>query len=207
MDASEFILVTKDTPWSGSGVVASTIWKCGYCNREVGSNVGWKLTNGRVAQGEMFIRLCSVCNAPTLFLYGDQKYSPGPLPGRPVEHVPQEVDSLFWEARAACAAGAYTASVLTCRKILMHVAVEQGAAENKSFLHYVEHLVEKGFVPPGSKRWLDYIRKRSNDANHDILLMSTEDATVLVTFTELLLRFVYELPNSVPEVPEVMAPE
>jgi hypothetical protein len=146
----------------------------------------------------MHIRLCSYCNGPTLFLQGDQEYSPGPLPGNPVEHLPGEIESLFAEARTASAAGAYTAAVLTCRKILMHIAVDKGADKNKNFLEYVTYLISKGYAPPNSQDWVDYIRTRSNEANHEITLMTTEDATALVTFIEMLLRLIFELPKSVP---------
>src|SRR5216683_2014532 len=196
MDASKFISVTKDRQWSNQGSVPAKQWKCGYCNREVGSSVGWQVSN---AQGHlMYIRLCSFCNGPTLFLQGDQEYSPGPLPGNPVAHLPAEIESLFAEARTATAAGAYTAAVLTCRKILMHIAVEKGADKNKSFLDYVHYLISKGYAPPESQGWVDYIRSRSNEANHEIILMTTEDANALVTLVEMLLRFVFELPKSVP---------
>jgi hypothetical protein len=33
---------------------------------------------------------------------------------------------------------AFTSAVLTCRKLLMHLAVEKGAQPGKSFLEYVE---------------------------------------------------------------------
>lgn len=143
MDASKFISVTKDRDWVGQAAVPSKQWKCGYCNREVGSSRGWQVSN---PQGHvMYIRLCSYCNGPTLFLQGDAEYSPGPLPGHPVEHLPPEIESLFAEARTATSAGAYTAAVLTCRKILMHIAVEKGADTNKNFLEYVTYLIDKGY--------------------------------------------------------------
>lgn len=204
MDASKFLYLTKDRAWTNQGTVPAKQWKCGYCNREVGSSVGWQVSDG---QGHvMYIRLCSYCNAPTLFLFGDQEYSPGPLPGSPVDHVPPEIDSLFAEARTAMAAGAFTAAVLTCRKILMHIAVDKKADKNKNFLEYVTYLIDKGYAPPGSQGWVDYIRSRSNEANHEIVLMTTDDAKALVTFIEMLLRFIFELPKSVPApIPPVPA--
>lgn len=204
MDASKFIAVTKDRGWTGQASVPAKHWKCGYCNREVGSQTGWQIAS---AQNHiMYMRVCSYCNGPTLFLVGDQEYSPGPLPGNPVGHLPAEIESLFAEARTASAAGAYTAAILTCRKILMHIAVDKGAAENKNFLEYVTYLISKGYAPPNSQDWVDYIRTRSNEANHEITLMTTEDATALVTFIEMLLRFIFELPKSVPTpIPQAAA--
>ena len=40
-------------------------------------------------------------------------------------------------------------------------------------------------------------RKKSNEANHEISLMDTKDAEDLITFTEMLLKFVYEFPGKV----------
>jgi hypothetical protein len=95
------------------------------------------------------------------------------------------------------AVNAYTAAVLACRKILMHVAVEKNAALNLSFAAYVDFLVDNGWVPPGSKAWVDTIRQKGNEANHEILLADKPAATQVVHFTEMLLRFIYELPSMV----------
>lgn len=127
--------------------------------------------------------------------------TPGPAYGNEVGALPHEIAVLYREARAAVQAGAFTASVLTCRKILMHVAVEQGAKGNQNFMKYVEYLANNGYVPPHGKRWVDHIRKRGNEANHEIIVMEQHDAQELVSFTELLLKFVYELPSLVPDEP------
>lgn len=96
------------------------------------------------------------------------------------------------------AANAYTGAVLICRKMLMNIAVSEGAKEGETFVSYVEYLANKGFVPPNGKIWVDYIRTRGNEANHDIALMEEKDSVALVTFVEMLLRFIYEFPNMVP---------
>lgn len=92
----------------------------------------------------------------------------------------------------------YTASVLACRKLLMNIAVNKGADEGWRFVQYVEHLADKGFIPPDGKEWVDYIRKRGNEANHQIVLMEREDAEALISFVEMLLRFIYEFPSKIP---------
>lgn len=80
----------------------------------------------------------------------------------------------------------------------MHIAVAEGAEEGLSFVRYVEYLADKGYVPPHGIVWVDYIRKRGNEANHEITIMTYEDAKALVSFVEMLLRFIYEFPNLVP---------
>jgi len=80
----------------------------------------------------------------------------------------------------------------------MHIAVEQKAEPGKSFLYYVEFLADNGYVPPNGKGWVDHIRKKGNEANHEIILMTNVDAQELISFSEMLLKFIYEFPASVP---------
>lgn len=122
-------------------------------------------------------------------------------PGRLPEHVPDNLGKLFNEARVATASGAYTAAVLVSRKMLMNVAVEEGDKPGKNFIEYVEYLDAKGFIPPHGKSWVDYIRQRGNEANHEIRLMSADDAHALLRFIEKLLEDNYEFPNLVPQTP------
>jgi Domain of unknown function (DUF4145) len=84
----------------------------------------------------------------------------------------------------------FTSAVLTCRKLLMHIAVEKGAPTGQSFLEYVEYLAEKHYVPPDGKGWVDHIRTKGNEANHVIKIMSSDDAKDLIEFSEMLLKFV-----------------
>ena len=97
---------------------------------------------------------------------------------------------------------AYTPAVLACRKILMNVAVALGANAGESFVNYVRFLADAGYVPPNGKHWVDHIRTKSNEANHEITLMSKDEAEKLITFVEMMLKFIYRLPNVVP-VPAV----
>jgi len=41
---------------------------------------------------------------------------------------------------------------MLCRKLLMNLAVQQGALENQSFQSYVEYLDKHRFVPPNGKK-------------------------------------------------------
>lgn len=74
----------------------------------------------------------------------------------------------------------------------------QGAKEGESSLAYVEYLAKAGYVPPNGRAWVDHIRSKGNEATHEIKLMSTSDATELIAFAEMLLKFIYEFPNTVP---------
>ena len=76
----------------------------------------------------------------------------------------------------------------------MHIAVSKGAEENKSFASYVDYLSDNNYVPPDAKAWIDHIRKKGNEANHDINIMPKEDAEELISFIEMLLKLIYEFP-------------
>jgi hypothetical protein len=181
-------------------IVGRAVWTCGYCGDAVAGNQGVGATpnGGHGNPTEGVIRPCPSCNGPTVF-DRDGRRMPMPPPGRFVPHVPDQLTSLYEEARRSAGAGAPMAAVLACRKMLMNIAVAEGAKEGLSFIKYVEYLADNGFVPPRGKVWVDYIRKRGNEATHEIALMGEADAIALITFVEMLLRFIYEFPNTVPQ--------
>jgi hypothetical protein len=82
--------------------------------------------------------------------------------------------------------------------MLMNIAVQQGAGQGLRFIEYVEYLANAGYIPPNGKGWVDHIRKKGNEATHEIALMTKADAEQLIAFTEMLLKFVYEFPSVVP---------
>lgn len=83
----------------------------------------------------------------------------------------------------------------------MNIAVQQGAAAGLPFIDYVNYLASAGFVPPNGKHWVDHIRKKGNEATHEIALMGEVEAKELLGFVEMLLRFVYEFPTMIPKAP------
>lgn len=185
--------------WEAIQTVEARTYTCGYCGKVVASDRGWKTGVTHPQSESGYIYVCPLCRQPTYFFFEMQ--TPGIAYGTEVSHLPDDIAALYMEARNSVAARAYTASVLTCRKLLMNIAVAQGAEEGKTFLYYVEHLASKGYVPPNGRGWVDHIRKKGNEANHEILLMKRPDAEELILFTEMLLKFVYEFPNRVPVAP------
>ena len=119
---------------------------------------------------------------------------PSPLFGNRVEALPPELEKIYLEARECTRANAYTACVLLCRKLLMHIAVEEDAKPGDTFIKYVDFLAERGYVAPRSKIWVDEIRQRGNEANHEIKFMTQKEAIDLLSFSEMLLKIIYEFP-------------
>jgi hypothetical protein len=181
-------------PWVNTTDFAPRQYTCGFCGNIVGPNTGYFAD-----RCPSRIYLCSYCEQPTYFPDTSDVQVPGVPYGNAVGHLPADVRNLYGEARNCMAVNSYTASVLTCRKILMNVAVAQGAAEGESFVAYVEYLATKGYVPPQGRGWVDYIRKKGNEANHEIAVMARGDAEMLISFLEMLLKFVYEFPAKIPK--------
>jgi len=172
---------------------------CGFCNTTVSSVKGYKLAQHGDASGAQIggVYICPNCGGPVFHAPNGRRY-PSPSLGNSVHHVPEALNELYEEARRCTGQNCNTAAVLLCRKMLMNIAVQEGAAEGLKFIDYVTSLSDKGYVPPNGKHWVDHIRKRGNEATHEIALMSETDAKELLSFLEMLLRFIYEFPNLVP---------
>ena len=80
--------------------------------------------------------------------------------------------------------------------MLMFIGVEKGADENKTFQYYVGYLKDHHFAPPESDSWIDHIRQKGNEMNHEIVFATKSDAERLITFTWSLLYCIYEMPNA-----------
>lgn len=177
--------------WNNEANIESKQYTCGYCGNLIASSRGFFSKTGGLR-----IYICPHCDLPSFF--DSRSQIPGVAPGNNVEHLPEEVDSLYSETRKCVSIGSYTSAVLSCRKLLMNIAVEKGAKKGESFLFYVSYLADEGYVPPNGKGWVDHIRKKGNEATHEIELMSQDDATELIQFAEMLLKFIYEFPNKIP---------
>lgn len=174
-------------------VAAMTVrraFRCGYCGHDVASATGY------FAAMEHTIYICPYCQKPTYF--NRDTPTPGAMFGNEVTGVPADVNDLYNEARRCMTVSAFTSAGLACRKILMNLAVGKGADEGKPFVEYVDYLAKKGYVPPEGRGWVDHIRKKANEATHEINPMSEADAKDLITFSEMLLKFVYEFPSRIP---------
>lgn len=79
----------------------------------------------------------------------------------------------------------------------MHVSVAKGAEQGLSFLKYIDFLDTNHFIPPGCRRWVDRIREKGNEANHEIVIMNKAEAEEILSLSEMLLKILYEFPNMV----------
>lgn len=192
----------NDVPWGNVSQIEAYHDQCGHCGSRVASDRGWKThefmgPSYRVLQFR--IHLCPYCYRPTFFVVDTSegktlRQIPSPLPGEEIDALPDDIRGLYTEIRKCIQAEAYTAAVLASRKLIMHLAVEKGADPGLSFVNYVQYLGERGYVPPEGREWVDHIRRKGNEANHEIVLMDSREANRLLDFIEMLLRFMYEFP-------------
>lgn len=183
--------------WYNIANVGSRSFTCGYCGAPIASEKGWWAKFHETGKVLAYIYVCHKCGRPSFFDI-DGKQTPGVAYGNPVNNIPNaDVNSLYTEARDCTGCNAFTAAVLCCRKLLMNIAISKGAAKDKKFIEYVEFLSEKGFIPPDGKEWVDHIRKKGNEATHEIAIMKKEDAEELLSFVEMLLKFIYEFPATI----------
>jgi DNA-directed RNA polymerase subunit RPC12/RpoP len=177
--------------WHGLNNLGSKQYKCSFCGNIVATGKGF------FSKDNQRIFICPHCNCPTYFDKNNNQM-PDVAPGNEVQHLPEELNALYRESRNCVTVSSYTGAVLLCRKLLMNIAVGQGAKEGKSFISYVDYLAEQGFIPPNGRGWVDHIRKKGNEATHEIALMQREDADELISFAEMLMKFIYEFPNKIP---------
>lgn len=177
--------------WKSLESVHSARYTCGYCGENISSDKAYTATNG--VNDFPYIYICHVCNKPTFILNGEATPS-APL-GRSVNKLPEDINSIYEEIRRATSVNAHTAAVMLARKLLMHIAVEKGAQTGKTFVFYVDYLETNHYTPPNSKSWVDKIRQLGNGANHEIVIMTKEDSQTILTFLEMLLKFIYEFPE------------
>lgn len=191
---------TSNNQWKGITKVSSASYACGYCGNRVASESGWDAVDNYFHRGAV-IFTCPECNGPTFFDAYNHQW-PGPIEGGVISNLSREVIAVYEEAKRSITASAYTGSVMLCRKLLMHAAVDKGADKDKSFQSYVKWLIDEHYAPRGAESWLTYVKDRGNEANHELVVMSRDDAIGVLRFTEALLRGIYELPNIVPKLPE-----
>jgi Domain of unknown function (DUF4145) len=179
--------------WHNVQPVGNVAYECGYCSHRVGPSLQFYARALRANQSKNTpIFICPTCSHPTFFDF-DGKQVPAVRMGA---HVPgitdPEVQRAYDEARDCTAAGAYTASVLICRKILMNLAVQHGAKPGLNFTEYVTYLEQARYVPPNGLAWVDKIRQKGNEATHELPQITQPDAAQIMRFVEMLLRFSYE---------------
>lgn len=112
------------------------------------------------------------------------------------ERWPPELEQLFEEAAKAYAAGAFTASAMVSRKILMACACHEGDTDGKKFVDYVDYITNKVLTFPKAKDSIDKIRGIGNEANHKVFFVGRDDARRALSIVSYMLATIYSLPSA-----------
>jgi hypothetical protein len=178
------------TKLDGSTTDAWHQYWCAHCGNNVsGAVIACVGTN----QGRQIRWLqCSLCHDASVQTDSGSIY-PGAKYGPQLEGLPEPVLATYEEARSCLSVNADTAAEMTCRKILMHVAVDKGADEGQSFASYIDFLQSSGYVTPPMKEWVTLIKDHGNEANHRLPAADRQRAEGTLQFTAQLLRSVYEM--------------
>lgn len=160
-------------------------YTCGHCNRNV---------TGIVTSyyGQIRWMLCPGCLDASVLSKDGLLFPSAPF-GPVIEGLPDAVNSAYREARMCLAVNGFTACELVCRKILMHVAVEKGAAPGDSFNSYLTFLADQGYITTPMKGWVELIRKHGNQSTHKLSSPDKDRAESTLMFTAELLRLIYEM--------------
>lgn len=183
--------------WYGIGSIESKNYVCGYCGNDISSFRGYYIsTDGYTSpNGEGYIYICHHCNKPTYISYNCQV--PGSLYGEVFDKEifnDELIYLLYEEARKCMKVNAYTSVGMCCRKLLMHIAVNCGAKEGQKFIEYVDFLDSNGYIPTNCKTWVDIIRSKGNEANHEIIVLTQDDAKQLINFIQMIISVIYKMP-------------
>src|SRR6266699_3400765 len=184
--------VPSQGEWININEVPPRKFHCAYCDADTGSKQGWVNVPSGGSTIIAQILVCQNCNQPTYFEGSGQVPASGL--GKSVEHVPEPVDSLYREARRCTTVGAYTGAALLCRTLLMYVAVQKGAGPGRDFPDYMNYLASKAYIPHDSKKWVERLIKMGGEAAHAVTPKGEQQAEDILTFAEMLLKNVYEMP-------------
>lgn len=184
--------------WYGLTTLSSKNYVCGHCGNDISSNEGYYMyesTSTSKDIGSGYIYICHKCNKPTYINTHEQV--PGAIYGECFSKEifnDELVFQLYEETRRCMEISAYTSVGMCCRKLLMHIAVDCGAEKNKKFIEYVNYLDDNNYIPTNCKEWVDIIRNKGNEANHEITILDENDAKQLISFIEMIISVIYKMP-------------
>lgn len=177
--------------WENLGDFKAQDFICWNCGKEISSVKAFASYNSKFHKYSSTIFICPRCKAP-LITDDEHKQILIPLPGKEIKKLPKDIEIVYSEIRKCMQAGCVNGAIMLMRKLIMHIAVEGGAEEGKSFVEYINYLCDNHFVPPRSRNKADSVRTLGNNANHKIENRTQEEAQNCFEFIELLLKVNYE---------------
>jgi hypothetical protein len=113
-------------------------------------------------------------------------------------HTPPTVKARFLEGEDAFSRKRWNSAVAMYRSALdIATKAMTGVPANSTFFQRLQWLHDNHGITPDIKSWADHVRVEGNAALHDPEEFAEEDAKSLRFFTEMFLRYVFELPGEV----------
>lgn len=130
--------------------------------------------------------------------YKITSFWPLPRMANAPEYTPKPVATRFLDGEDAFSRGRWTSAVAMYRSAL-DIATKgmPDVPMGKTFFERLQWLHREGKITQDIKDWADQVRVEGNGALHDPEEFSEGDATTLRFFTEMFLRYVFELPGKV----------
>ena len=179
--------------WCSISRLTAIKMTCCNCNTLVSADHGMVQEDGKFR-----VAVCPSCQFPNAFQRSSPSYPWrqvfGPLFGENIDDLPDDIRSLYNEARECMSFRANTAASMLCRKLLMNIAASKGAKSGENYAFYVAFLADKYLNTAENKDWIDEIRQVGNEANHELPSISRDTAESIIQFTEMLLKLIFEYP-------------
>jgi hypothetical protein len=113
-------------------------------------------------------------------------------------HTPPPVKARFLEGEDAFSRRKWNSAVAMYRSALdIATKAMNGVPANAAFFKRLEWLHQNHGITPEIRDWADHVRVEGNAALHDPDEFAEDDAKSLRFFTEMFLRYVFELPGEV----------
>lgn len=118
-------------------------------------------------------------------------------------HLPAGIEAKLLEAERSYAAQLFTGAAGLYRSLVDLAVKEQianaGLSEKGMLAARLDRLSENHIIPDAVAAWAHEVRAIGNEALHDELAVSEEDANAIRYFTLTYLRYAYELPGDIAE--------
>lgn len=171
-------------------------FRCPYCSVIVRTNADTRIVDAELGAIKYHIFKCSQCCMPvTIGQDGNIIPSSLFLPFEDIKHLPDKIEKMYVECRKSFSTECYYSVIMVARSLMMHIAVDKGAASKLSFFEYVNYLESEGHISRSNRTWVDKIRKLGNHYIHEIDVATKVEAERSIIFISQLLKNVYELPQ------------
>lgn len=166
------------------------------------------------------IGVCGACGNPVCFLLASKNPQQHQSPtAYNADIEPHFIIAHMWPERVTSSAPAHTPAAVAKRflegedgfnrrnwnsavamyRSALDIATKgmEGVPPNQTFFKRLEWLHETHAITPEIRSWADHVRVEGNAALHDPDEFDEKDAKALRFFTEMFLRYVFELPGAV----------